>query len=186
VGRTKDDIVQESAGGSGKWKQRGVPHRGWACVDVQDLGAPMVVCEMCEIVSIRYVHVMEHEDYDGLLGVGCVCAQHMEEDRIGPKRRERLLINAVKRREKWLTRKWRESHRGNSFLNTRGYNIVVYRAGGAWAFRITKDNPLAQYLPDEVSRKWQSRRLYRTEDEAKLGAFDKLTLIMSPMDTPED
>jgi hypothetical protein len=96
VGRTKDDIVQESAGGSGKWKQRGVPHRGWACVDVQDLGAPMVVCEMCEIVSIRYVHVMEHEDYDGQLGVGCVCAQHMEEDRIGPKRRERLLINAVK------------------------------------------------------------------------------------------
>jgi hypothetical protein len=177
VSATKDLAVQETAGGSGKWKQRGVPHKGWTCVDVQDLGAPEAVCEMCEIIPIRYVHVMEHEDYDGQLGVGCVCAQHMEEDRVGPKRRERLLINAAKRRQKWLTRKWRESRKGNAFLNTRGFNVVVYPMQVGWSFHIAKPHPLAGYIAEAESKKWTPRRRYKTEDGAKLGAFDMLELI---------
>ena len=44
---------------SGKWSQIGVPHRGWTCVSVDDLGAPDAVCEMCETQAIRYVHHME-------------------------------------------------------------------------------------------------------------------------------
>jgi hypothetical protein len=156
-----DRAVNETAGASGKWKQREVPHRGWTCVDVQDLGEPSAVCEMCETMTTRYVHIMEHEDYDGQLEVGCVCAEHMEQDRVAPKRRERLLRNAARRRQTWLTRKWRQSKRGNSFLNTRGYNVVVYPAAGAWAFNITKDNPLAGYVPGEVGKKWRSRRSSR-------------------------
>jgi hypothetical protein len=40
----------------GKWSQAGVPHRGWSCVGVEDLGAPEATCEMCETQKIRYVH----------------------------------------------------------------------------------------------------------------------------------
>jgi hypothetical protein len=43
----------------GKWSQPGVPHKGWVCVDIEDLGEPSLTCEMCESQNIRYVHYME-------------------------------------------------------------------------------------------------------------------------------
>lgn len=181
-GATASDRVtsaKESGGGSGKWREPGVPHRGWRYVDVEDLGEPSQTCDMCEVVTIRYVHHMEHPDYPEQLGVGCVCAENMSGDKVGPRQRETRLANAAKRRSNWLKRQWRESRNGNPFLNVRGYNVVVYPAQGGWSFRITKRNPLAAYSVDEVSETWPSRRIYRTEDAAKLGAFDKLTLISS-------
>jgi hypothetical protein len=39
----------------GKWSQLGVPHRGWHCVDVEDLGEPSQLCQMCEGVDVRYI-----------------------------------------------------------------------------------------------------------------------------------
>lgn len=171
------EVAKETGGGSGKWRQRGVPHKGWTHVDTEDLDEPSETCEMCEAVEIRYVHIMEHPDYDGPLRVGCVCAENMSGDKLGPKRRERELANAASRRRNWLTRKWRESRKGNPFLNTKGYNVAVYRVGGGWSYRIVKDNPLAGYIAGEVSRKWDSRRVYETEDRAKLAAFDRLTVI---------
>lgn len=49
--------------GRGKWSQRDVPHKGWTCVRVDDLGEPSVTCEMCEFQAIRYVHHMSHPEY---------------------------------------------------------------------------------------------------------------------------
>lgn len=66
------------AAGRGKWSQPGLPHRGWHCVDIEDLGEPQVECEMCESQTIRFVHHMEHPDYSQVLEVGCICAGHME------------------------------------------------------------------------------------------------------------
>jgi hypothetical protein len=48
---------------TGKWTQPGVPHRGWYCVYVEDLGEPDRYCDMCETQPIRYVHYMQHHDY---------------------------------------------------------------------------------------------------------------------------
>jgi hypothetical protein len=169
--------MKEAGGGSGKWRERDVPHKGWTFVDFLDLGEPSQTCEMCEAVTIRYVHYMSHPDYPEQLGVGCVCAENMSEDRVGPKEREKRVANAAKRRSNWLTRTWRESRAGNSYLNVRGYNVVVYRTQGGWSFRISKDNPLAGFIEGEENEEWLSRRHYATEDAAKLGAFDKLTLI---------
>ena len=70
---------------SGKWGQLEVPHTGWTCVSVDDLGAPDAVCEMCETQEIRYVHHMEHPDYRESLGVGCICAETMEDDYEAPR-----------------------------------------------------------------------------------------------------
>jgi hypothetical protein len=177
VSATKDRVVQESAGGSGKWKQRNVPHRGWRYVGVEDLDEPSVTCEMCEAVTIRYVHYMKHDDHDGTLAVGCVCAEHMSGDYAGPRRRERQLANAARRRRTWLTRTWRESKSGNPFLNTQGYNVAIYTRQGRWTFRVVKKNPFAGQIDGEESKTWFCPRVYRTEDEAKLGAFDMLELI---------
>ena len=73
---------------TGKWTQPGVPHKGWVCVDIEDLGSPDHICEMCEIQDVRYVHVMEHANYAETLRVGCICAGHMEENLVGARLRE--------------------------------------------------------------------------------------------------
>ena len=54
----------------GKWSEAGVPHRGWICVDIEDLGEPQMVCEMCESRRIRYVHHMQHPQFREVLAVG--------------------------------------------------------------------------------------------------------------------
>ena len=33
---------------AGKWSQVSIPHKGWTCTDVEDLGAPDAVFEMYE------------------------------------------------------------------------------------------------------------------------------------------
>lgn len=153
----------------GKWSQPNVPHKGWSCIDVEDLSSPDAICEMCETQEIRYVHFMKHPDYEGTLGVGCVCAEHMEEDYEAPRRRERLLRNSANRKRRWLARKWRTSKHGNSYLNTDGFNITVFmKDNGTWGGVLT-DRKTNQSIP--------SKRIYATEDKAKLAAFDGMIFL---------
>lgn len=39
---------------------------------------------MCETQEIRYGHTMHHPDYEGDQEVGCICAERMEDDYVGP------------------------------------------------------------------------------------------------------
>lgn len=150
----------------GKWSQAGIPHKGWDCIFVEDLGAPDAVCEMCEIQQIRYVHHMQHPDYTDVLEVGCVCAEHMEDDYEAPRRRERALRSAAGRRKHWLSRVWRMSAQGNPYLNTDGFNITVFpKSNREWGGRI-EDRSTGQFI--------LSRRRYTTSDQAKLAAFDAM------------
>jgi hypothetical protein len=154
---------------SGKWDQPGVPHKGWICINVHDLGEPSAICEMCEVQEIRYVHTLEHPDYPTALEVGCVCAEHMEGDYVGPRRREATLKNAAARRARWLTRQWKMSAKGNPYLNVDGINIVLFQlADGSWSGRITN-------RPTQASE--TSRRRYASLDEAKLAAFDGMVFL---------
>jgi hypothetical protein len=72
--------ANEGDRGFGKWSQRGIPHKGWTCINIYDLEHDRVTCEMCESAEIRYVHVMTHPQFSGELEVGCICAGHMEQD----------------------------------------------------------------------------------------------------------
>jgi hypothetical protein len=155
----------------GKWSQKGVPHKGWTCVGVEDIEHPDAICEMCETQAIRYVHSMTHPDYAGELGVGCVCAERMEDDYEGPRQRERALRSSAARRRRWLTRIWRTSARGNPYLNTDGFNITVFRnADGTWGGRIRER---------ASGRSVTARRKYPSEARAKLAAFDAMISLKS-------
>jgi hypothetical protein len=128
---------------TGKWTQPGVPHKGWLCVDIEDLGEPDAVCEMCEVIVIRYVHYMTHEDYPETLGCGCICAGHMEEDLIGARARETAFKNSRARRKRWLFRKWRHSwHKtDHQYLNVDGFHVGIYpRRGNIWGARVLSHN----------------------------------------------
>jgi hypothetical protein len=142
----------------------GVPHRGWECVDIEDLGAPDAVCKMCEVQEIRYVHEMWHPDY-GTLHVGCICAGHMEQDVAGARRRETEFKKQNMRRKNWLRREWHVSANGNHFLNVNNFNVVVFRKGRTWGARFVHE-------PTGYTR--FSQRPYATEHAAMLAAFDAI------------
>lgn len=155
--------MSETSRQTGKWSQPGVPHKGWSCIDIEDLGEPSATCEMCETQEIRYVHHMQHPGYPEVLGCGCVCTGHMESDYEGARQREKVLRNASARRRKWPTRDWRVSRNGNPFLNADGYNVVVYPAGHGWGFRVSNRS---------TDKNLVSRRVLASMDAAKLRAFD--------------
>jgi hypothetical protein len=154
----------------GKW---GIaPNTGWTCTDIQDLGAPSATCQMCEIKTIRYVHYMTHPDYPDTLECGCICAGRMEGDEAAAKTREADLKSLSQKRAKWLTRDWRISKAGNEFINTDGFNVVVYPWRGAWATRVMNNNT------QEV---WKPEITYETANQAKIAAFDAMFDMSKPI-----
>lgn len=154
-----------SGGGQdrGKWSVSGVPHKGWICIGIDDLEDRVETCEMCETQYIRYVHYMEHLNYLDVLGVGSVCAAHMEEDYEAPNQREMQAKSLADRRSRWMSGRWRQSHRGNPYINRNGFHVVLYPRRGRWAFRIERRDTV---------KAWYGTG-YATLDDAKLAAFGR-------------
>lgn len=164
---TEEELVAHRRG---KWSVSGVPHRGWTCVDIEDLGEPQIDCKMCESQTIRYVHHMEHPDYPNVLEVGCVCAGHMEGDVAASRAREASMKSRAAKRKRWTSRAWKVSAKGNPHITSDGFRITVYPRGGGWACTLAAlDNSTVLH----------SRRNYKSQGEAKLAAFDRITRIQS-------
>ena len=150
------------------WDQPGVPHRGWRCVDVEDLGADGPAyepgtCQMCGKKRLRYMHTMEHENH-GDLEVGRICAEKMATD-YDAAAAEKTLKTKAGVRSRWLSRRWHTSRKGNPFLRIDGLVIGVSRSfGGRWKYWITEQDSEAMYTG--------SGRSYGTPDEAKLALFE--------------
>jgi hypothetical protein len=160
----------------GKWSQPNVPHKGWECIKIEDSGELSSICEMCETKSIRYIHYMQHPDYDQILGVGCVCAGNMESNLLRAKRRENFMRSRKGKRKRWINRKWKISQRGNSFIESDGFVVVIKYSNSFWSASIKHKH--------ESSEKWHwIRKKYNSEDQAKLAAFDLLTKILIDMET---
>lgn len=146
-----------------------MPHKGWRCVGMDDLEEPVGRCEMCGKEEIRYVHQMEHDDYAEALGVGCVCAEKMEDDALGPRRRERSLVNRARRRRNWITRAWRTSAKGNLTLRSDGRRFVVRTDGRHWRAHLLEDGD------------WKGgRKRFDSAEAAKLALFDYVFPATAP------
>lgn len=161
---------------NGLWDNPGVPHKGWHCESVYDVReegespeeTDYKTCQMCGNEKIRLVHVMSHDDYEENLEVGCVCAEKMSNDYVGPKLRERELRNKALRRSKWLTRKWKRNFKGNYTLKTQKRRLTVYQDSffpGNW--KCAFDNQLGTLS-------------YPSIEKAKLALFDKLWRVQHP------
>lgn len=161
-------LLQElKANSPNLWKREDVPHSGWSCVGVEDLGEPAGICEMCGYQIIRYVHQMEHPNYRSL-AVGCVCAGRMEGDVAQAKRREAEFKNKQTRRVNFFKRTWKQSRKGNEYLKIDGHVVVLYhhvpdradmKGRDVWKYSI--DNTFCQAA-------------YTTRERALAGAFDAL------------
>jgi hypothetical protein len=103
---------------TGKWLRDNVPHSGWQCLEVRDEGTR---CEMCEVQTITYNHVMVHELLPGIaLDCGCVCAAYMTG-------------NAEQERLREALYKWRLDHRRERTpvekLRRKGWHGTHYTSG---------------------------------------------------------
>lgn len=149
----------------GKWSEAGVPHKGWDCIEIEDLESDRTVCQMCEEREIRFVHYMQHADYPEVLACGCHCAGHMENDYEAAERRDKTMRNEARRRSNFPSRVWKTSQKGNEYINLDGFNVTIFSKGGRFKAVISR--------PFVVERHF-SRRGYQTATKAKLAAFDEV------------
>lgn len=154
----------------GKWSEAKVPHKGWSCVDIEDLEKQALTCEMCESQNIRYVHHMFHPEYDEELKVGCICAGHMEQDLQSAKRRDVFLKSRASKRKRWLSRNWKTSKKGNEYLKVDDFLVTVYYRNKNWTGYIKE-------IDGEYEK--TSRKKYDSSDKIKLACFDLLTKKLS-------
>ena len=113
VSRDEDqNDVLERRRSTGKWKQAGVPHKGWVSTgNPEYVGPDSETCEMCEVTEIRWVHHVSHPDYPEELRVGVVCAGNLTGDYEQAQQRERTAKNAKKRRDKAAAKKKERAER---------------------------------------------------------------------------
>lgn len=119
------------------WNKEGIPHKGWRCIDVEDLAEGLdeldaeerkdyyETCEMCNHEGIRYVHIMEHPEYNEHLRVGCSCAERMEDDYVTPQLREKNLHKKFGRLKTFKKKNWVQNSNGNFTLKFKGYFITI-------------------------------------------------------------
>ncbi len=149
------------ASASNLWKNPLAPHSGWTCVGVEDLGAPVGICQMCGHQIIRYAHLMEHPDYHSL-SVGCVCAGRMEGDVAGAKRREKDFKSRQARRDYFCKRQWKISRKGNEYLEVGDHIAVLYHdtnGKGGWRYSIDREF---------------GREVYSSREQAVAAVFEAL------------
>jgi hypothetical protein len=168
MSRSEDEAIAKSLG---KWSQAGFPHRGWTCVEVEDNGQAGPICEMCESRRIRYIHHMSHPDVATSLACGCVCAGYMEGDLAAARRRDALMTSRAGKRSRWLTRKWKESAKGNDWIKADGFAVTIYRDKRGYS--------KAAVVSDERDFKHFTRQSYRDPSDAKLAAFDLITRVLA-------
>jgi len=153
----------------GRWLDPGFPTTGWVSGEIEDAGPDGRLCEMCQAVRTRFVHIMTNPDRPDVLSVGLGCAEKMTDDPYQAEKRERVFRDDLRVRSDWPRREWKISRIGNPYINSRGYNIAIWNKGGA-GFGVTIQ--VQNKFGSEFVR--NDARLFKTLDEAKAGALEVL------------
>lgn len=168
-----------------RWKANGLPRKGWRLVDVIDTEELSSNCEWCG-TDIRYEHHLYHDEQDLQSISGCVCAEHLTDDYVNPKKREkelkslflknkRKILSDIKREKEKKEREayWKEyyereredyhslfkkSKNGNFYLKTYiGTLIIIFMKNEVYKIKI-----------DDL---W-GKKTYSTLKEAAISAYD--------------
>lgn len=139
-------------------KQWNAPLSDWVCVDVVDVcdddpDAPLTKCEVCGCEKVRYLHVMEHEDFFMDLNVGCICAGVMEDDILRAKERDRRMKNRAKRKRNFIKKKLVQINHRVMQLKHKGCVYQIIESNGGYAVqsensyvRTYKNKPISNML----------------------------------------
>lgn len=164
-------LADGPSGGRGKWSQAGVPHKGWVCDNVEDLGTADSICEMCETVHIRFIHYMSNTRYPDVLGCGEICAGHMEGNLAGAQLRDKKMRSNAGRRQHFPNRKgWTVNSKGNHVLRAGEFRVTIFRKSrGPWGGVVSPRgyNQQGTFI----------REKFLDLDAAKRAAFDTLMFL---------
>jgi hypothetical protein len=144
-----------------------VPQDDWRCMEVADLlekhtGQKSVACEMCGAEGIRFVHILEHDNFDEVLGVCVDCSARMTGDSVNPRKIEGDVRKKSQARDRWLAGYWYLSARENWVTNVNGVNMGVFPVkfqNGLWSCRIAE-----KFF----------KGMYPSAEEAKYALFEEL------------
>jgi len=149
------------------------PEADWTCREVLDAQAidPLenARCEFCG-TRIRWVHVLEHDDYDRAVEAGCCCAARLCFD-YDAEAAERELKNRMGRLARFVdARRWKRS---------RNYPVNICRqvrtpdGGVLWVTVFLREGRYGVYLagrhPDD---RYCHPEKYASQSEAMSVAFD--------------
>lgn len=112
-----------------KLKEWGAPLEYWKFVEMIDEEDANFKCELCGCEKVRYVHVMEHNEYFEKVYVGCICAGIMEGDIIAAQERDRKMKNRAKRKLNFPHRRWKETRVGELFIKYHGKYVFINHNG---------------------------------------------------------
>ena len=128
------------------WNQKGLPHRGWQCTEVEELDEATFKCEMCGRESIRFVHSMTHPEGHSI-GVGCVCAGKLTEQydamrelnnqALARSKKKKTNIKQIEKiKQEWFAQPWVEfpEHAGiktTKYIEAQWFNPKT----GRWRYR---------------------------------------------------
>jgi len=115
-----------------KLKSWNAPLDGWYCEEVIDTGDAYEICELCGCSSVRYVHVMHHDDYFESIEVGCICAGIMEGDIMAAQERERQIKNRTNRKKTFIDKTWTDTRKDSIKLKFKGRFCLICKASNSY------------------------------------------------------
>lgn len=121
---------------TGKWRDAGVPHKGWNYLGCEDSGSLSMTCEMCEKEEIRHIHYVSHADYPTQLQVGCVCAEHLTDDYAGPRAAEAAVKQHRSRQKRFLNNGWKAGLNGSFSRAWHGRRVLLAPRGQRWIAKV--------------------------------------------------
>lgn len=144
----------------------GCPQSNWTWVGCTDLKEDeglefdeYETCEFCGQESIRYVHSLEHPDWQSTIRVGRICAaRYTMTSPAELAAAEAILKNRSQRRQRFPTHKsWKTSSKGNRYIEYSETHVVVMKKPDGYRLKI--------------GDRW-GKLAFPTEKEAMLRAFD--------------
>ena len=141
---------------TGQWRDPAVPHRGWIYNGCNDSGSLSMTCEMCEKEEIRHIHHVSHPEYPVQLQVGCVCAENLTTDYVGPRAAEAALKRRRTRLKTFMSKGWKPGSNGSFSRAWKGRRVLLAPRERGWIAKVDGEG---------------GRKIFTGREEAGLAVF---------------
>lgn len=100
-----------------------LPTEGWMYIGEQDLLTAIGKCDLCG-TPIRFNHMFQNPDYEGILGIGCECAEKIVNgiDLIQVKSADKKMHSKARKRAS-DRKKWEER---NDYYRSKGLPEITW------------------------------------------------------------
>jgi hypothetical protein len=132
-----ENLMNESPS---RWIDNGLPRKGWILDDVIENEFGDYQCEWCA-TSLRYSHRLWHPENNIHAIAGCICAEHLTQDYVNPRKREKELKKKAKQKKNSINKFFKSFKPGKKsfYSNHFGRNnfiLVFQKSDGLFYLKI--------------------------------------------------